>query len=73
MRQITPAQAVGSGVWTRDYFRAAARQRQSNFLIPALIAIGLGSYFISKDSGASQPTSTQNRASARNTSQPPPQ
>ena len=73
MRQITPAEAAGSGVWTRDYFRAAARQQQSNFLIPALIAIGLGTYFINKDSGGSQPTSTQSPASGRTTSQPPSQ
>lgn len=47
VRQITPAEAMGAGAWTRDYFRAEARQ-QSNYLVPALIGIGLGAYFINK-------------------------
>jgi hypothetical protein len=59
VRQITPAEAAGTGVWTRDYFRAAARQNQSNYLIPAIIAIGLGTYFNNKDGHSSQPSSTQ--------------
>lgn len=48
VRNITPGELARSGVWTRDYFRATARQ-QSNFLVPALIAVGLGAYFINKD------------------------
>lgn len=71
VRQITPAQAAGTGAWTKDYFRAAAQQQQSNFLIPALIAIGLGTYFVNKDHGSSQSTSTQGtQAGASGTATP---
>lgn len=76
VQQLTPADAAASGAWTRNYFKEAANQRQSNWMTAAFTAvvIGLGAYFVNKDGDRRQPSAVQSPQSGTGgTAAPTPQ
>lgn len=69
VQQLTPADAAASGAWTRNYFKQAASQQQSNWLTAAFaaVAIGLGAYFATHGGDSHPPASQGTAAGTRNT------